>query len=75
VSGRQFIWASRRETPTYEKLYRVLTNVEWEQKFPLVTMWDMPRTGSGHTPLHIDSGGPPHICNKNNFSFELSLMR
>jgi hypothetical protein len=38
MSGRQYTWASRREVPTYEKLDRVLTNVEWEQKFPLVTV-------------------------------------
>jgi hypothetical protein len=30
MSGRQFTWASRQEIPTYEKLDRVLTNVEWE---------------------------------------------
>jgi hypothetical protein len=39
LSGRQFTWVSRRENPTYEKLDRVLASVEWEQKFPLVTVW------------------------------------
>jgi hypothetical protein len=29
MSGKQFTWASRREIFTYEKLDRVLTNVEW----------------------------------------------
>jgi hypothetical protein len=72
LSGRQFTWASRREIPTYEKLDRVLANVEWEQKFPLVSVRAMTRTGSDHTPLFIDSGDPAHIGNKNHFSFELS---
>jgi len=75
LSGRQFTWASRRETPTYEKLDRVLTNVEWEQKFPLVTVHALTRTESDHTPLLIDSGDPAHLGNKNHFSFELSWMR
>jgi hypothetical protein len=49
--------------------------VEWEQKFPLVSVRAMTRTGSGHIPLFIDSGDPAHIGNKNHFSFELSWMR
>jgi hypothetical protein len=74
-SGRQFTGASRREIPTYEKLDRVLTNVEWEQKFPLVTVHALTRTGSDHTPLLIDSGEAAHVGNKTTFSFELSWMR
>jgi hypothetical protein len=72
LSGRQFIWASRREVPTYEKLDRVLANVEWEQKIPLVSVHAMTRTGSDHTALFIDSSEPAHFGNKNQFSFELS---
>jgi hypothetical protein len=30
LSGRRYTWASRRESPTYEKLDRVLASVEWE---------------------------------------------
>ena len=32
LSGRQFTWANRRDTPTFEKLDRILASVEWEQK-------------------------------------------
>jgi hypothetical protein len=72
LSGRQFTWASRRTIPTYEKLDRVLASVEWEQKFPLVTVRALSRSGSDHTPLLIDSGANAHIGNKGKFSFELS---
>jgi hypothetical protein len=27
LSGRQFTWGNRRDTPTYEKLDRILANV------------------------------------------------
>ena len=54
--GRQYTWASRRDTPTYEKLDRILSNVEWEQKFPLVMVRALERAGSDHTPLLLDSG-------------------
>jgi exonuclease III len=55
LSGRQYTWANRRESPTYEKLDRVLASVEWEQKFPLVSVQALPRAGSDHTPLILDS--------------------
>jgi hypothetical protein len=74
LSGRQFTWASRRETPTYEKLDRVLASVEWEQKFPLVTVRALTRSGSDHTPLLIDAGIQAHVGNKPRFSFELSWL-
>jgi hypothetical protein len=38
LAGRQLTWASRRAVPTYEKLDRVLASVEWEQKYPLVSV-------------------------------------
>jgi hypothetical protein len=72
LSGRQFTWASRRVTPTFEKLDRVLTSVEWEQKFPLVSVRALSRSGSDHTPLLIDSGDHAHLGNNARFSFELS---
>jgi exonuclease III len=72
LSGRQFTWASRRVNPTFEKLDRVLASVDWEQKFPLVTVRTLSRSGSDHTPLLIDSGNHAHLGNKSRFSFELS---
>ena len=75
LSGRQFTWASQRETPTYEKLDRFLASVEWEQKYPLVSVHAMTRTGSDHTPLLIDSGDEAHSGNKSFFFFEQSWMR
>ena len=75
LSGRQYTWASRRDTPTYEKLDRFLASVPWEQKYPLVTVHAMTRSGSDHTPLIIDSGIEAHVRNKSAFSFELSWLR
>ena len=50
LSGRQFTWDSRREVPTFEKFDRLLASVEWEQKFLLVNVHALTRTGSDHTP-------------------------
>jgi hypothetical protein len=74
LSGRQFTWASRRDNPTYEKLDRVLTSVEWEQKFPMVSVRALTRAGSDHTPILIDAGSQAHFGNKIRFTFELSWL-
>ena len=75
LSGRQFTWASRRSNPTYEKLDRVLASIDWEQKFPLVSVRALPRSGSDHTPLLIDTGRQAHHGNKSRFAFELSWFQ
>jgi hypothetical protein len=75
MSGHQFMWANRRTTQTFEKLDRVLASVEWEQKFPLVTVRALTRTGSDHTPLLIDSGEQAHHGSKTKFLFELSWLK
>jgi exonuclease III len=55
LSRRQYTWANRRETPTFEKLDRVLATVGWEENFPLVTIRALTRAGSDdHTPLLTD---------------------
>jgi hypothetical protein len=75
LSGRQFTWANRKEVQTFEKLDRVLASVSWEQKFPLVSVRALTRTGSDHTPLFIDAGEQAHRGNKAHFSFELSWLK
>nr|XP_045087410.1 uncharacterized protein LOC123494946 [Aegilops tauschii subsp. strangulata] len=72
LSGRKFTWANTFPTPTFEKLDRVLASVEWEQKFPLVTVQALSRGISDHTPLHVDSGEATRMGNKNSFSFEMA---
>jgi hypothetical protein len=73
TSGRQFTWANRRQTPTFKKLDRIL--VSWEQKFPLASVQALPRSGSDHTPLLLDTGEQAHLGNKVVFSFELSWLK
>ena len=75
MSGRQYTWANRRETQTFEKLDRILVTVEWEQKFPLATVQALTREESDHTPLFLDSGVQAHLGNTSRFSFELSWLR
>jgi hypothetical protein len=75
LSGRQYTWANRRDNPTYEKLDRILASVEWEQKYPLVSVRALTRSGSVHTPLLLDSGAQSFMGNKFHFSFELAWLK
>ena len=63
LTGRQFTWANSLPTPTYETLDQVLTSVEWEHKFPLVTVHPLNRAISDHTTLLVDSGEATHVGN------------
>ena len=63
---RQMLFQIRR----MKKLDRVLTSIEWEQKFPLVMVQALQRGISDHTPLLVDSGEAAHQGNNNVFSFE-----
>ena len=38
LTGRNFTWANSLPNQTFEKLDRVLSSVDWEQKFSLVTV-------------------------------------
>ena len=56
-------------------LDRFLASVDWEQKFPLVTVQALNRAGSDDTPLLLDTGEHAFQGNTSRFSFELSWLR
>jgi hypothetical protein len=56
LSGRQFTWANPMVNPTYEKLDRFLMTIEWEFKYPLVSVQALDKGVSDHTPLLLDTG-------------------
>jgi hypothetical protein len=67
LSGRQYTWANRRDTPMYEKLDRILASIEWEQKFPLIIVRLLTRSDSDHTLILLYSGVQAHHGNKAHF--------
>jgi endonuclease/exonuclease/phosphatase family metal-dependent hydrolase len=73
LSGRQYTWANNLQTPTYEKLDRILATTEWELKFPKVTVQTLVRGVSDHTPLLLDTGAPSQQ-NAYMFKFELAWL-
>jgi hypothetical protein len=73
LSGRYFTWANNLQSPTFEKLDRILVSTEWEVKFPQVLVKALPRGISDHTPLLLDTGitSQPKA---NSFKFELAWL-
>jgi hypothetical protein len=54
----------------------MFASVKCEQKFPLITVRALTRTGLIiHVPLLIDTGRHAHLRNKDHFSFELFWFR
>jgi hypothetical protein len=51
-----------------------LASVEWERKFPLVSVRALSLSGSDHTPMLTDSDHQEHVGNNVKFSFELSWL-
>ena len=67
LTGRQFTWANSLTDPTYEKLDRVLMTIEWELKYPLVTVHALDRGVSDHTPLLLETDDPAFSGNPKQF--------
>ena len=74
MSGRQYAWANSLQTPTYEKLDRILMATEWEQKFPLSTVIALTRDISDHTPLLLNTGDSSTNFHQCQFKFELGWL-
>ena len=49
MSSRQYTWTNSLQTPTYEKLDRILMATEWEEKYPLLNIIPLTHDISGHT--------------------------
>jgi hypothetical protein len=74
LSGHQFTWVTLLQTPTYERLDRVLMATEWEFKYPLVSIRALDRGVSDHTPLLLDTGDAAFTGNSKEFRMELSWL-
>jgi endonuclease/exonuclease/phosphatase family metal-dependent hydrolase len=72
MTDRQFTWANSLPDPTYEKLDRILTDTDWEDKYPMVFVCALERIEklSDHASILSTTGSPRPLC-KRPFKFEL----
>jgi hypothetical protein len=54
--GRRFTWANNQDNLIMATLDRVFVSTCWENMFPAVSLKSLPRVGSDHTPLVLDTG-------------------
>jgi hypothetical protein len=74
MMGRQYTWANILDPPTFEKLDKVLMSLEWELKFPKVTVEAFDISRSNHTPLLLNGRVASRISNHALFKFELGWI-
>jgi hypothetical protein len=72
LTGRQFMWANALPQPNYEKLDMVLMTLEWEFKYPMVTVHALDRGVSDHMPLLLDTRTPSFTGTTKQFKMELN---
>jgi hypothetical protein len=65
---RQYTWTGPGDSPTYEKLDKVLASTEWEYNYLLAESMD--RNISDHTPLILNTGASTHHSRQPTFKFE-----
>lgn len=67
-SGKHFTWTNGQVDPIWVKLDRFLVNAKWIKMFPRVLQNCLPRLGSDHVPIRLESG--IHIPKARLFRFE-----
>lgn len=69
ISNRCYTWSNNQESPIMVSLDRLLVSTTWDQHFLISLVKTLPRAGSDHTPLLLNTRHHSHISPKL-FSFE-----
>jgi hypothetical protein len=54
--GRNFTWSNNKECPILAALDRILVSMDWESKYPLARVTNLPKGVSDYNPLMINFG-------------------
>ena len=53
---RDYTWRNNQDNPIFATIDRVFSATSWDSHFPLTTLCALPRVGSDHAPILLDSG-------------------
>ena len=59
--GRKYTWSNNQENPGFAVLDRIFTSLDWDAHFPMSSLVALPRVGSDHAPLVLDTGARRHV--------------
>lgn len=68
-SGRKYTWGNNQDNMFMATLDRVFMSVDWDAIYPATQLKAMPRVGSDHTPLVVDTNAIP-VPKQKMFRFE-----
>ena len=74
MAGGKFTWSNNQNNPTLERLDRILISKDWEDLYPGVMLYKLPREVSDHNPLILTDGASKQLS-KLSFRFELSWIK
>lgn len=60
--GKWFTWTNGQANSIWVKLDRFLVNLDWTSLFPKATQNYLPRLGSDHVPVRLESGDHSSVC-------------
>ena len=69
ISNRGYTWSNNQDNPIFALSDRVFTSVDWDSHFRMSSLTALPRVGSDHTPLVLDTGARK-TSNPKMFRFE-----
>jgi hypothetical protein len=74
LCGGKYTWSSNQPIPTLERLDRFLVDKTWENVFPSVMTYKLPRDVSDHNAIILNHNVPQPLKNLS-FRFELSWVK
>ena len=74
LSGGKYTWSNNQSPPTLERLDRLLMDKSWENLFPSVVFFKLPREMSDHNPTILTDNISISLP-KINFRFKLSWLK
>lgn len=69
IANRSFTWSNNQDNPIFAAIDRVFVSLTWDSHYPMSILTALPRIGSDHTPLILDTGAR-RVTSPKPFRFE-----
>lgn len=73
IANRSFTWRNNQDDTIFAMIDRVFVSGSWNMKYALCVLSALPRIGSDHTPLILDTGAR-RVTSQKLFRFEKQVV-